>query len=69
MQCFLNRKFRLFAYLYAHAVDRIGADLLSAILTIALRFEERDVKNMKSLGNLIYKYHKVAKYLMYWKKT
>lgn len=55
MNCYLNRRYGLFAYLYAHTTDRIGSDLLAATLTTALKFVERDVKNMIFWGNLVCK--------------
>lgn len=62
MNCYLNRRYGLFAYLYAHTTDRIGSDLLVAILTIALKFDERDVKNMRFWGNLFYRIRRLVLY-------
>lgn len=64
MHSYLNRRYRLFAYLYEHTTERIGSDLLAAILTIALKFDEREVKNMMRIGHLIYKTRKIYRNLI-----
>lgn len=63
MNCYLNRRYGLFAYLHEHTTDRIGPDLLAAILTIALKFDAGDVKNMMFLGNLVCRMRRLVGYL------